>query len=152
MSDNNQCLPLIRQIHTAMEKEANNTLRENDLTISQAYLLITLCEMPNGSCSFKEMERQLQTGQSTTVGLVKRLRMKGFVDCSTDALDKRIRIVSITPAGRDICDQAHLYIEQAFSRMTDGLTDTEKASLIVLLKKVYQNFQSAEDEDQIENL
>ena len=42
MTYTEQCVPLIRHIHCAMEKEANNKLREMDLTVSQIYLLQAL--------------------------------------------------------------------------------------------------------------
>lgn len=46
MTYTEQCAPLIRHIHCAMEKEANNKLREMDLTVSQIYLLQALNHAP----------------------------------------------------------------------------------------------------------
>lgn len=135
-----KCAPLIRQIHAAMEKDANNALRENDVTVSQIYLLMALKESPEGSCSLKEMEKLLQIGQSTTVGIVKRLQQKGFVTCSRDTEDKRIKIVSITQEGHRICDEARSCMDKTLERLTRGLTDQEKNYLLLLLQKVQQNF------------
>ena len=49
MTYTEQCVPLIRHIHCAMEKEANNKLREMDLTVSQIYLLQALNHAPDGT-------------------------------------------------------------------------------------------------------
>lgn len=140
MIETNMYAPLIRQIHAAMEKEANNVLREKDLTVSQIYLLSALKDSPSGSCSLKEMEKLLQIGQSTTVGLVKRLQQKGFVSCARDTEDKRIKIVRITGEGYRICDEAQEYMDKTLERLTMGLTSREKTDLLKLLQKVQQNF------------
>ena len=93
MTYTEQCVPLIRHIHCAMEKEANNKLREMDLTVSQIYLLQALNHAPDGThtLTLKALEKQLQIGQSTTVGLVKRLQKKDFVTCTQSIDDKRIK-------------------------------------------------------------
>ena len=108
MTYTEQCVPLIRHIHCAMEKEANNKLREMDLTVSQIYLLQALNHAPDGmhTLTLKALEKQLQIGQSTTVGLVKRLQKKDFVTCTQSIDDKRIKIVALTVAGKNICCNA----------------------------------------------
>ena len=95
MTYTEQCVPLIRHIHCAMEKEANNKLREMDLTVSQIYLLQALNHAPDGThtLTLKALEKQLQIGQSTTVGLVKRLQKKDFVTCTQSIDDKRIKLL-----------------------------------------------------------
>ena len=62
MTYTEQCVPLIRHIHCAMEKEANNKLREMDLTVSQIYLLQALNHAPDGThtLTLKALEKQLQ--------------------------------------------------------------------------------------------
>lgn len=52
MTYTEQCVPLIRHIHCAMEKEANNKLREMDLTVSQIYLLQALNHAPDGTHTY----------------------------------------------------------------------------------------------------
>ena len=112
MTYTEQCVPLIRHIHCAMEKEANNKLREMDLTVSQIYLLQALNHAPDGThtLTLKALEKQLQIGQSTTVGLVKRLQKKDFVTCTQSIDDKRIKIVALTVAGKNICCNAEAHM------------------------------------------
>ena len=60
MTYTEQCVPLIRHIHCAMEKEANNKLREMDLTVSQIYLLQALNHAPDGThtLTLKALEKR----------------------------------------------------------------------------------------------
>lgn len=140
MNEINQCAPLLRQIHGMMEKEANNTLRENDLTIAQFFLLMTLTEKPEGACPLKELEKQLQIGQSTTVGLVKRLKAKGFVECLSNEEDKRIKIVRITPEGTAICERNSAKMNETEQSLLRGLDANEQEIFYHLLQKIQKNF------------
>ncbi len=135
-----KCVSLLRQIHAALEKNANNILRENDLTIAQMYLLFALVDSDNGSYTLKEMEKILQIGQSTTVGLVKRLKQKGFVDCCKTPEDQRVRIVTITPEGRSMCKISRAKMDKTALKMLDGLTDAEQTEFLRLLQKIQRNF------------
>lgn len=140
MIEIDQCGRLLRQIHVAMEKDANNVLREDGLTIAQIYLLFALMDADGGSCTLKEMEKALQIGQSTTVGIVKRLKQKGFVECCNDAKDKRIRIVKITPEGLSICKMAKAKMDATAQKLLGGLTDAEQTEFLRLLRKIQHNF------------
>lgn len=141
MTYTEQCAPLIRHIHCAMEKEANNKLREMDLTVSQIYLLQALNHAPGDThtLTLKELEKQLQIGQSTTVGLVQRLQKKAFVTCTQSAEDKRIKIVALTAAGENICCEAESHMTRVFDHMSEGLSENEKKVLLTLLQRVQQN-------------
>lgn len=141
MSYTEQCAPLIRHIHCAMEKEANNKLREMDLTVSQIYLLQALNHAPDSThtLTLKELEKQLQIGQSTTVGLVQRLQKKAFVTCTQSTEDKRIKIVALTAAGENVCQEAESHMARVFDHMSEGLSEDEKKVLLTLLKRVQQN-------------
>ncbi len=83
--------PVFKQIHDALEKNANNLLRADDLTMAQVHLLFLLEESPDGCYSLKELERRLRVAQSTMVGVVKRSAQKGFVECYGDPHDKRVK-------------------------------------------------------------
>ena len=129
MTYTEQCVPLIRHIHCAMEKEANNKLREMDLTVSQIYLLQALNHAPDGThtLTLKALEKQLQIGQSTTVGLVKRLQKKDFVTCTQSIDDK------------NICCNAEAHMTHVFDHMSEGLSKKKKKILLTLLTRVQQN-------------
>ena len=50
------CGALIKQIHDIMEKNANNVLREEKLTVSQSGVLSILGEKEGKIATFKELE------------------------------------------------------------------------------------------------
>ena len=73
------CGLLIKQLHDALEKRANNALRSQDLTLTQGTALMALDALDGGTASLKELEQALHIAQSTTVGIVARLEQKNWL-------------------------------------------------------------------------
>ncbi len=80
MKERVTCVALIKQIHDGLEKQANNSLRSQDLTMSQVGVLIELRFSLEKQMTLKELERRLHVAQPTAAGIVARLEQKGFVE------------------------------------------------------------------------
>ena len=65
---------LIKHIHDSLEKKANNELRDEDLTLMQVSILIELKHAVNGEMTMKEIEHRFHIAQSTTAGIVSRMK------------------------------------------------------------------------------
>lgn len=131
------CGELIKRIHCAMQKNANNELREEDLTFAQVHLLFILQKEPEGQCFLKTLEKKMGVAQSTMAGLVKRSEEKGFVEYIEDPADRRVRLARITEKGRGVCRDTEDKIRRSEERMVSLMTEEEAAVLCELLKKVY---------------
>ena len=105
---------LIKQIHDGLEKQANNSLRAQDLTMSHV-------------------------AQSTAAGIVARLEQKGFVEGFGDASDRRIKMLRITPAGEACCRLADRRMAAFEEALLTGLTEAERDTFFSLLKRVAGN-------------
>ena len=140
MYKENRSAVLIRQIHTEWEKNANNLLRKDDLTLSQINVLMELDKTPGNQMELKEMERRLHVAQSTTAGIVHRLEQKGFVEIFPSAEDRRVKFVRITPEGKRCCDNARVNMRSEEEHFTAALTQEEQAQLTALLQKVWDSF------------
>ena len=131
------CGELIKHIHCAMQKNANNELRAEDLTFAQMHLLFTLQRQPDGTCPLKELEKKMGVAQSTVAGLVKRSAEKGFVELLDDPTDKRVKLAQITERGLKVCSDTEEKIRRSEERMVKLLSPEESEILIELLNKVY---------------
>ena len=131
----------IKRIHDRLEKQANNAMRENGLTMMQVSVLMTLQETEGKLLSMKELERCFGIAQSTVAGIVSRLEQKGFVEASGDAADKRIKLVHITPAGENCCAEAVVHKDLADQKLLKGFSEEEKAVLGKLLAKAARNME-----------
>ncbi len=139
MNDNPTSGQLIKQLHDAIERQANNSLRQNGLTMVQVWVLLSLNEKDEKTYSFKELERILGVAQSTCAGIVNRLALKKLVDCFTDPNDKRMKLVRITPEGEKCCQDAIQNSRKLEQTMFHGLSEEEQTTFHSLLQRIYEN-------------
>lgn len=136
MIDQNSCGALIKQIHDELEKNANNAMREQDITMTQCVTLVALHTAAEQQLSLKELERLLHVAQSTAAGIVTRLEQKGLVVSFGSPEDRRIKLVRLTLAGVERCRMAEQNMLQAEEKLLSGLTETERSIFLSLLRKV----------------
>lgn len=141
MSEDTSCGMYIKQINSALEKKANNTLRKQDLTFAQVSALLAIRDFPKQEISLKELEKLLHVAQSTTAGIISRLEQKGLVTGFGDSSDKRIKLVQMTPLGEKYCREAEQNMKEAEESLLSGLTETERIVFNSLLQKVRDTLQ-----------
>lgn len=130
------CGALLKQINDIMEKNANNALREQDLTISQSGVLVLLDEKEEKTASFKELEKEFGVSQPTMAGILNRLEQKQLVEILEDPGDKRVRKAHLTREGSDKCKEGYKHMEAAENLLLSSLTEKEKAEFLKLLTKI----------------
>lgn len=136
MRQEKDCGFYIKHINDVLQRDANNALRSQDLTLSQITVLLLLEGAPDGELSLKELERRLQVAQSTAAGIVVRLEQKDFITSFTSSEDKRIKMVRVTERGLGCCESAKQNMQQTEDRLLSKLTEAERNTLIELLRKV----------------
>lgn len=130
---------LIKRINDRLERDANNSLRKDGLTMMQVAVLLTLQSTEKGQLTLKEIEQHFGVAQPTAAGIVSRLEQKQLVEALGDAADKRIKIVRITPMGQACCARAEKTMHQTEQKILQGFTDNEKEQLNRLLHKIVEN-------------
>jgi len=135
------CGALVKQIHDGLEKQINNRLREQDLTMAQFGVLVELGLTPEGELSLKELERRLHVAQSTAAGIVVRLEQKGLVESFGDPEDRRIKRVRMTPKGEACFRGADKDMEATEAQLLSALDPQERETLLYLLQKLCQSLE-----------
>lgn len=136
MEPRKDCGSLLKQINDEMRKNANNAMRAQDMTLAQLEALVQLEQAPDGQHSLKELEQLLHVAQSTAAGIISRLEQKGYAEGFGDAGDRRVKLVRITPAGRECVGAVLHHLAEAEERLLSGLTEAERDIFYLLLKKV----------------
>lgn len=136
MDNDRSCAKLFKQINDELQKRANNDMRAQDITMSQAQVLLELSKAPGMQLSMKELEKRLHVAQPTAVGLINRLERKALAESFCDPRDKRAKFVKITRDGLDLAAQTKQIMAQGEKNMLSMLTETEQEILWSLLKKV----------------
>ncbi|MGN1001318.1 MAG: MarR family winged helix-turn-helix transcriptional regulator [Oscillospiraceae bacterium] len=139
MTHETDCGFYIKHIHDALQRDSNNALRSQGLTIAQVTVLLHLNEAPDRALPLKELEKRLHVAQSTAAGIILRLEQKGLAEGFGSPEDKRVKMVRITRAGMDCCRESELRMREAEEGLLSGLTETERTIFNALLKKVSDN-------------
>lgn len=136
MRNDYTCGALLKQINDIMEKNANNALRGQNLTISQSGVLVLLDEIEEKTATFKELEKNFGVSQPTMVGLLSRLEQKNLVEILSDPDDKRIRRAHLTQKGEDKCKEGYKHMRSAEELLLSSLKEEEKREFLRLLLKI----------------
>lgn len=95
---------LIGNLFYAYTNYLNNSLKEMDITISQARVLLVLAKNDGVSIDFLSSETKI--GKSSITKSVKILERKQYLTKDIDPEDNRRKIVRITSKGKEIQKQA----------------------------------------------
>lgn len=126
----------IKRIHHIMEQKGNLFLKDDDLTMSQAHVLLFLSHQPEHCASMKILEKNLFVAQSTSAGFVSRLEKKGFLQLLPDPNDKRVKLVQLTPNCQLFLEKMQGTIAEADRRILSAFTPEEQILFLQLLKKL----------------
>jgi DNA-binding MarR family transcriptional regulator len=129
---------LIKTLDAMLEKKANNELRDDDLTVSQVSVIMSV-RKNGGTMSLKQIEADIHLSQPTVVGLVKRLEKKNLLSSMADARDARVKLVTLTDKGWKCCEFAQSHMESTDSLLLEGFTDREANEFKKLLEKSISN-------------
>ncbi len=136
MKQKYECGKLIKQIHDNLEKQANNALSSQNLTLTQMRVLMELEAIDEKQLTLKELESILHVAQSTVAGIVVRLEQKGYVKSFVDSNDRRIKRVFITTLGMKCCENAQIHIKNMEEQLLSELNESERIYFYNLLLKI----------------
>lgn len=138
----NKIFPQIKILNEYFEKEANHSLAEYHITLSQMKVLIVLSNSGGRACPLKELEAVFKVSQQTIAGTVSRLEKKGLVRSDSDSQDRRIKMVSITEQGKEIAVNAEKEMDATEKRVSANLTAEEQEIFLNLLQKLCSNYEA----------
>ena len=111
-----------------------------DVTPVQTHLLA--CWTGEQEASQRDLERKLRLKPSTVNGIVDRLEAKGYVSRRASPQDGRVRLVSLTEAGRSKVQDFHVIVEETERRFTASLSEQERGQLRKLLSRIIENLEN----------
>ncbi len=129
---------LLKKVNDKLRTKADANLLEHGLTLSQSRILRFLGQK-GGVATQKEIEAHLGVSHPTVVGLIARLKEKGFVQCTMDEKDRRNRIITITEKAISLEQEMCSMIDANEQRMLSSLSDQQILVLKSALETIYNN-------------
>jgi DNA-binding MarR family transcriptional regulator len=105
-----------------------------DLTSVQFAALVKLRDMK--AVTQTELGRLIGIDRATISGVVSRLQKRGLLQFRLDPLDRRSRIIALTPAGETLLGQALRRTEQVGDDTLAPISEAERAALRDMLRKL----------------
>jgi len=96
----------------------------------------------NGDMHMTELAHRIRRDRSTVTTLVKKMVKEGYVTTCEDEADRRFTIVSLTEKGRLLKPLFLKISEEMISKEYNGISRDEQEVFRVLLRKVFDNFES----------
>ncbi|MFL5306426.1 MAG: MarR family winged helix-turn-helix transcriptional regulator [Polyangia bacterium] len=125
---------VLMKAHRTLARHAQLSIAAHEIGLSDFAILEAL--LHKGPLLVSELGRiaQLTSGAITTA--VDRLASQQLVERSSDASDRRARVVTLTREGRALITKIFDQHSARLDAASDGLTAAERQTLINLLKKL----------------
>ncbi len=125
-----------QMLYNIIQKKCQNAVKDLGITMSQGGVIAAIMEDSQGQITLKDLEKKLQLSQSVTAGLVSRLEQKGFVESFGCEEDKRIKIIRVTPLGKEKCQAGQEILMEVEEEILEPLSDAEKDDMYKTLRKL----------------
>jgi MarR family transcriptional regulator, transcriptional regulator for hemolysin len=125
---------LVHTLSTKMKQALEVNLKTKDLTTYQFGALMQVYK--SGALTQKEISEFIYTDEPSTARLMNRLEEKGFIKRTADEKDKRKKVISLTPKGRELLNEILPYALEVGNRFASKISEQENKTLYELLLKV----------------
>ena len=130
---------LLRQLFILLEPYGKNTLKMDDLSASQSYLLyyLLLSEAPQSYAS--DIHIQLGLSKATLSSNLKALRQRGYIQTGSDPQDDRKKQIRLTEKAHCLKHRLQEVISQKQGCLCQGLSSHQIEILEYCLTKMLLN-------------
>src|SRR5438552_816740 len=125
---------VLMKAHRTLERLATRSIESSEVGLSDFAVLEML--LHKGPQPVNEIGRRVELTSGAITTAVDRLESRGLVRREAHPSDRRARIVRLTAAGEKQAAESFAGHKAAMDLASSGLSKTERATLIELLKKL----------------
>jgi DNA-binding MarR family transcriptional regulator len=124
----------------AVRRAYDRCFSELGVNLAEASVLAHLGD--GGPMNQVELARRIGTSRARIGVVIDSLQAKGAVERRADPADRRVWLVGLTPAGRDLWDRTIKVDQSVRKYLRIGTTATEREQLDTLLGLIHRNVDS----------
>jgi len=137
-----QTIFLIRKL---MQSGAYYTKELNKkYNVSAPKIACLLALLEGGPIALSQIARKIMVNSSTLTGIIDRLENKGLVARTRTSQDRRVITIELTPAGRDLAENAPPPIQMKIVEGLKQLEEEEREQIIQALSKLAEMIDAQE--------
>src|SRR5881296_3176219 len=125
---------VLMKAHRTLERLATRSIEASDICLSDFAVLEML--LHKGPQPVNEIGRRVELTSGAITTAVDRLESRGLVTREAHPSDRRARVVRLTAAGEEKAAKIFARHKAAMDLAASGLSRTERATLIGLLRKL----------------
>src|SRR6266550_9283343 len=125
---------VMMKAHRTLERLADRSIQSLDVCLSDFAVMEML--LHKGPQPVNEIGRRVELTSGAITTAVDRLESRGLVTREAHESDRRARIVRLTPRGKEHATKVFASHKTAMDFVAIGLSRTERATLIELLRKL----------------
>ena len=125
---------VLMKAHRTLQRLATRSIEASDICLSDFAVMEML--LHKGPQPVNEIGRRIELTSGAITTAVDRLESRGLVTREAHSSDRRARIVRLTAAGKEQAAKIFAGHKAAMDLAASGLSKTERATLIELLKKL----------------
>ncbi len=137
-----QVLVALRKIIRATDLHSRWLLQHFGLTAPQLIVLQHISR--NGAISGSALAREANLSLPTLTGIVARLEARGLVQRTRNESDRRELLVSLTPPGAKLLEDAPPPLQETFTRQFAALRDWEQTQIVSILQRLVAMMEAEE--------
>lgn len=124
----------------AIRQSYDQRFNDLDLNLSEASVLAYVAE--HGALSQTQIAKSLGLGRAATGALIDALEDRALVQRQTDPDDRRVWLVEITIAGKELLEEVYVRDQILRKQLRNGITRQERQQLAAVLVRLGNNLAS----------
>jgi len=124
----------------AIRQSYDQRFNDLDLNLSEASVLAYVAE--HGALSQTQIAKSLGLGRAATGALIDVLEDRALVQRLTDPDDRRVWLVEITIAGKELLEEVYVRDQILRKQLRNGITRQERQQLAAVLVRLGNNLAS----------
>ena len=125
---------VLMKAHRTLQRLATRSIEASEIGLSDFAVMEML--LHKGPQPVNEIGRRIELTSGAITTAVDRLELRGLVTREAHESDRRARIVRLTPRGKEHATKVFASHKTAMDFVATGLSRTERATLIELLRKL----------------
>lgn len=129
----------MKRIYISIERIINELAEQSGLTAAQCSILVYILKHSNNEIYATDIHKELGLSRAAISGIVKKLRMKGYLtfqDCKGDDRQKRILATNKAKKVQSLLDN---YMQKVGNCVYCNFSNNEKIILEEMQRKIIQN-------------
>ncbi|MSS64158.1 MarR family winged helix-turn-helix transcriptional regulator [Velocimicrobium porci] len=140
-TETNDVMRLLKIIHIQIEECVNTLMEQYELTAAQGDILGYILENGNSKMNSTVIHKQLHLSRATVSALIKKLRVKGFLEFEGNPNDDRQKQIIVTEKARQVEQELEYNFRKMQESLFQNISQQEIEVMDDVLKRMFENLQ-----------